>query len=336
MFGRSKLGLHMRGLRRLLCGNPGAPSAMRPLNGAAGVILASVAWLSAAEAGTKGVAYRVEITTNRAPLKWPLVVSDLPGGRAPLVPALLRLAIDPAPAAVPDIVWSASGGAEIKRNLGPNYLGQVAPPDATYVTRGSASGPFTITAHVGPPVNRSVTVPAFGYPLISVGCAFGKFDGIAFDRYGQPQSASRPEDADIYVTGPDERHSGLFIGCSGAFISEAAEFTLHVPGGAIALSTSSTLLPMATASDLRPPLLTSFDASRPPSVLLLRTRDGRLAKIGAAGGTGDGIAGPTLVANANGAFADATFARAARIVRAGLPELKIAADPIPGEHRVRR
>jgi len=51
----------------------------------------------------------------------PLVVSDLPGGRAPSVPVLLRVTIDPAPAAIPDIVWSASGGAENHRELDSSF-----------------------------------------------------------------------------------------------------------------------------------------------------------------------------------------------------------------------
>lgn len=293
---------------------------MRARCGFAGAMLAAFGvWLATADAATSAAVYRVDIVTDRASLQSPLVVSDLPGGRVPSPPVRLRVAIDPAPAAVPDIAWSASDGAEVDRDLGPSFPGMAAPPDAIYVRRGSASGPFTITARVGPPVNRSVTIPAYGYPLAAVGCAFGKNDGIAYDRNGQPQPASRPEDADIYVTGPDGPHSNLFSGCSWAFIRDAAAFTLHVPGGAVAFSTSSALLPTVTASDLRPPLQTTFDASRLPSLLLFRTRDGRLAKIGVAGGTGDGIAGPTLVASADGTFGDAAFARTARIVRAALP-----------------
>lgn len=304
---------------RIIRGKARRTRAVWPLNGAVGTVLAVVVWLNAAEAIANN-AYHVEIiTTQDAFLESPLVVSELPGGRAPSSPLLLRVAIDPAPAAVPDIAWSASGGAKLGNDLGPNFPFNEAPPGAIYLRRGSALGPFTITARVGSPVNRSITVPAYAYPLGAVGCAFGKNDGIAFDRKGQPFPVSQPDDADIYVTGPDGHHSNLFSGCSGAFVTDAADFTLHVPGGAIDLSSMSALFPKVTASYFRPPFQTSFDASRPPLLLLFRTRDGRLAKIEAGGGTGDGIAGPTLVANAESVFADATFARTARVVRALLP-----------------
>lgn len=290
-----------------LCSNPSWNRASAV--SACGALLALTGvWFATAQAAGTTAAYRVEITTDRASLKLPLVVSDLPGGRVPSLPVRVRVSIDPAPAAVPEIAWSASGGADVAHDGGPNYLEILASPDAIYVKR-----------RIGSPVNRSITVPAFAYSLAAVGCAFGRNDGIAYDRDGEPQPASRPEDADIYVTGPDGQHSPIFSGCSGAFVRNTTDFTLHIPGGGLARSTSSALLPTVVANDFTGPFQTSFDASRLSESLLFRTRDGRLVKIGAAGGTGDGISGPTLVANVGGEFADSTFARSARTVRTALP-----------------
>jgi len=316
----------MSALRRL-CGNPSSNRAFAVSGcgallavSACGALLALTGlWFATAQAAGTNAAYRVEITTDRASLESPLVVSDLPGGRAPSLPVRVRVSIDPAPAAVPEVAWSASGGADVAHDGGPNYLEILASPDAIYVKRGVALGPFTITARIGSPVNRSITVPAFAYSLAAVGCAYGRNDGIAYDRDGEPQPASRPEDADIYVTGPDGQHSPIFSGCSGAFVRNTTDFTLHIPGGGLARSTSSALLPTVVANDFTGPFQTSFDASRLSESLLFRTRDGRLVKLGAAGGTGDGISGPTLVANVGGEFADSTFARSARTVRTALP-----------------
>jgi hypothetical protein len=61
------------------------------------------------------------------------------------VPVLLRVTIDPAPAAIPDIVLSASGGAENHRELDSSFFNQLAAADEIFVKRSSASGPFTIS-----------------------------------------------------------------------------------------------------------------------------------------------------------------------------------------------
>lgn len=107
----------MSALRRL-CGNPSSNRAFAVSGcgallavSACGALLALTGlWFATAQAAGTNAAYRVEITTDRASLESPLVVSDLPGGRAPSLPVRVRVSIDPAPAAVPEVAWSASAG----------------------------------------------------------------------------------------------------------------------------------------------------------------------------------------------------------------------------------
>jgi hypothetical protein len=269
---------------------------------ALGVLLA----LAATPAPTYEVTLN-ELPDEKAPADGFIVLADPPlrRGDEPLrPPPRVHVDVAPAPTEIPGLVVSATGSIRVR--LEPTGIGFGTPrlfPDAD-IERAEESGPFTIEATIGPPVNRRSTIAGFAYAELQVGCAFGT-GGVRLDSSGTLRATDRLADADMFITVPRSTAAAAASDprlprCPDAFVDAAAtRATLHVPGGAVVVAAAKHFPALEAREWGRSPV-TTFDARGLRGTLLWRARDGRLVKtrIDLAG---DGeVAGPTLAADAAG------------------------------------
>lgn len=63
---------------------------------------------------------------------------------------------------------------------------------------------------------------------------WGNPGGIRLEHDGTPAEVTRPEDADIFMTGPVIPSDAIWDRCSSSYHDpNATTYTLHVPGGAV-------------------------------------------------------------------------------------------------------
>lgn len=250
----------------------------------------------------------------------PVLISIASGGRmSPLVSGL-HLVIEPQPAGVPQIDWSTNEPSRVKlAAINPNLSIQRLPGDSAYtppppfdrisVAPGKALGPSTIFAAIGPPINERVSLPAYTYPTLSVGCEIGFEDGVTFNKSGAVRTSQTVDASDVYVTGPlnNPPITGIFNGCRGEFASARdSTYTLHVPGGGVLIA--ETYLPNVSVHAWRG-AFTAAPQTPGYATIIFQTRDRRIVKALIQNAE---LNGPYEISTPNHEFEDVTALRGER------------------------
>lgn len=239
----------------------------------------------------------------------PLIVALVASGAHLVSPAIprLELQIDPQPEAMPQITWGSQNAQRVQVMQGlpwfhemrlPGDTSRTPAPPANQINAipGSEPGFTWVSAGVGAPVNLRISIPAYAYHTLAVGCAMGFSPGAAFN--GKP--AHTIAESDIYVTGPAPPPQGFFApGCSPAFATQETNFTLHVPYGGITFPSRD--FARIRVADWRNDF-TDVPETSGSLGLIFRTHDGKFVKVQYA--TDGRTNGAFTVAAATGEFPD--------------------------------
>lgn len=231
----------------------------------------------------------------------PVVVAEFPGGRLPSMYPRVHLLLSGRGSA--SVRWSVADPSRLQlSDANPELPIAVSEsiPYEKYVVPGRVTGPSEIIAEVGPPHSETVKIPTYTYPVLYVGCGFGASGGVSFDSTGLARPVSVAE-SDLYEIGPPRNENvSPFYWCSPGFDTGVND-TLHFPGGGRLIPLGDVRFASIRSGDWRADLY-EISTSVPPSVLLFRLKDGRIAKVLWA--DGDGAKGAYLIANRSGDFAD--------------------------------
>ncbi len=249
-----------------------------------------------------------------------LFLMDEPQGHYPTPPHVLYVDVTPPLERAPDIAWGASHGIEFGLTPPGSGFGQPPIPAGVAVDRANFVGPFTLTATLGPPVDKQFAIPGFAYESIGLGCTSGFAGAYKIDARGTPHETDTARDADIYLMSPIVPELIIWNRCSDDFRRGVnAKPMLVVPGGAIDLPDGRATFPKVSETRWQGPIARAFDLRAVHGTLLWRTRDGRLMKTLHTGGS-DNVIGQTLMAGADGRFADNDW------LQSTTPEQKTVAD----------
>lgn len=209
----------------------------------------------------------------------------------------LTVSVSPAPPAGTQVSWTTSNAVAVTVQAeNPDYAtpAPTAPPFGIFAGIGHSYGAATITATVGPPVDQSVSLPAYSYDSVAFGCTFRNTPAFDFD----PFSVAYDTNADLYDSiGSDMLHQ-LDPCLNTAFATAPGTPEIwHVPNGGTIVQVSSIAQFASVQASQWQNAATEFPAQQAPtySVLLLKTKSGRTAKIFMP-------LGPFEVSGANGAF----------------------------------
>ena len=223
----------------------------------------------------------------------PVLVTLASGGRMSPFAAGLQISIEPQPVQMPPITWSVLDARRVHLRATGSHLLRL-PNDSAYIPPasnafsvaipGEENGLSEVVASIGPPINQRITLPAYTYRSVNVGCAIGFSAGVSFDERGIAHRASSTGTSDLYVTGPanDPAVTGLFAGCPPAFAGGTGPaYTLHVPGGGAFVP--DPYLPHVTVHEWRNAFVQTSSSDPAQETLIFKMRDGRIGKAMATG-----------------------------------------------------
>ena len=243
--------------------------------------------------------------------QWPLfiigghaILIDSPQGVHPFPASNLNVVITPALArAVPTVHWQTTSGIVVRSDPGGTAFGAIVPPYAS-LDRNGWAGPFTISATVDAPIDRRVAISGYAYESIALGCDQFYGGGYRIDATGVPHETKTIDTSDIYWQAPIDPNFAVWNRCSSDFKpTSPASAILATPGGAVVVADEHRFATV-DGSRWRGPTRYRFDAKSLRGTLLWRTRDGRLMKTLQLFPNSVDVIGPTIMADANGRFAD--------------------------------
>lgn len=188
---------------------------------------------------------------------------------------LVVASISPSPPGTTQVSWTSSDASVVVRPQQPDFasLAPTAPPLGTFAVTGTAYGAATITANVGAPVNQRVSIPAYHYPSLSLGCAFRYRPAFSFD----PGAAATDTTSDLYDTKASDS-LGPLDGCANTPFATApgTPELWHAPYGGV-------LIPnvlLAQFPSIQPSQWQNTGTQFTPQdgVLLFKTKAGRIVK----------------------------------------------------------
>lgn len=159
-------------------------------------------------------------------------------------------------------------------------------------------GPSTVSISIGRPVNERIDLQTFAYDSVAFGCGS---ENISFDGSGNARLTRLPtsKPLDLYGKRVD---SQLPITCRGS-IPDSFDYVLHVPNGATFIRYTN-IPNFATIKVSQWRRAFELRAGQRLGALLIKTRDGRVAKILYLGGLEEC---PYLVAQKGKEFSDVTY-----------------------------
>jgi len=148
-----------------------------------------------------------------------------------------------------------------------------ATPSLVYRSEGSSTLIATRLGDVLPLASRVI----YSYDSVFFGCAaFTPIHGIFFDLYGTARATEDSAHADIYVTAP---RCDYWSGAATPF-DEPGPPALHYPNGGVLVRLASGSFTDVKAGEWRNAGVSAFQsAMSETSVLLFKTRDGRVVKV---------------------------------------------------------
>jgi hypothetical protein len=189
--------------------------------------------------------------------------------------AVAIVSIQPQPPESPVVNWTASNSSIVVQQQEPNYASPAptAPPLATFVGIGSTYGAATVTARIGAPVNRGISIPVYHYPSLSFGCRFRYAPAFDFD----PAANANGTDSDLYDTIGSDRLGPLDPCQYTPFAMTAGTPEVwHTPyGGVLVTGVSLSQFPSVQTSQWQN-AATHF--SPQSGILLFKTKGGRIVK----------------------------------------------------------
>jgi hypothetical protein len=219
----------------------------------------------------------------RVPSGAPLIVGFAHRSRYfdSLFDAGVDVPVSPRPYQLPSPVWSAVGPIALRP----------APAGGTAQVTATGIGAGTVTARFGPPIDTQASRRVYAYGTLSLGCNdISDGFGVAFGDEGSVRLVESPRDADFYAASDEAAFrcgletpaprplgakpeplptvGGWFFPGGGVFLRNGVAFTAVTPA-----------MWRRSITSISPAELLTNERPVAESILLFRTRSGRLVKL---------------------------------------------------------